>query len=558
MLPLPSLPGDEQENQLRTLQEVPFANEDMLSGDDLVALEDMVRYYLDRARGDTAKPTERAKKWRKYVSMQPPDERPFKGAPGIVTPIIRQKVDGVRAHIQASVDQNPMFVVRPRTASAGAAKPDMERLMQISMDETDSRLEIIKAIRDAVEVGTGHLKHVVYKGTDGEYAVASRYVPFEDIYVWPATITRTNAINYFERYKETLGTLLLNAERGVYDPDKVEQLIDREDDIKENDVEELWECWVRFRGDIYEVRYHEEVGILSHRKSTWGAMLKRAPYDPIYIEPSQNSYWGDSIPQILEGLQEVSDAAFNSEVLQAQFRLNPIRIVRQTSPAYQELRKKKFVPPGSVLPGSQDPRADIYIHNEAMQPFSVQMLELADKLSEEATISDLLVPGQFTGGRKTATEVNALIGIGQLKLTNYYRNVMYSLNRHANDKWRLVATYSGNDSLAALANSSEFYWEVNGKETTTEREMRLQRLQFLLNPSFLQSLQLSASNPFMQKVIAAMLGALGLQDIEDAAKEVTQGGMGQAQQNQAQAVAGLLGGVPQPGGAPGIGGAGQP
>ena len=230
-----------------------------------------------------------------------------------------------------------------------------------------------------------------------------------------------------------------------------------------------------------------------------------------------------------------------------------MRYVRQGSPAYQFLKRfKGAVPPGVVVP-VQDIANDINNGESSMNPFSIQMLQLADKLSEEATISDMLVPGQPTGGRKTATEVNALIGIGQLKLTNYYRNVMYSLNRHANDKWRLVATYSGSDQLVALANSSEFYWEVNGKETTTEREIRLQRLQFLLNPAFLQALQASAQDPFLQKVIAAILGALGLQDVEDAAKEVLQGGMGQVQQDPTQAIAGLLGGVPQPGGVAGGG-----
>jgi len=515
-------------------------------------LEMVVSTYLSRAKEDPNKPEERARRWRKYIALDPPDvEPPWSGAPQVVTPTIREKTDGVRAQIQASLDQDPMFVVKPRSERAASIKGDIEELIALSMSRTDSRTQILAAVRDAVEVGTGHLKHVAYKGSDGSYLIGSKYVPFEDIYVYPSTNTRTNARNYFERYREAKHVILRNAELGIYDREKVEQMLSPDDEESMNEVEELWEVWIWFEGRVWEVRYSETYGILAARPSVWNDLLQRAPYDPIYIEPSQMSYWGDSIPQILEGLQEVADAAFNTEIASAQYKLAPPMFVRRSSPAYNYIKRHGGIKPGMMVPVSQDPRLDVYVPKEQFNPFSIQLLQLAGQMTEAATFSDMLVPGRPTGGRKTATEVQVLIGVGTLKLTNYYRNVVVSLNRHANTKWSLIAFYS--DKLRHLASTDEFVIEVNGKESTTERQIRMAKLQSLLNPAFIQALQLAMQNPVLMKVLYGFIKELDLPSVEAAFEEMMQsagaGMVGALEQAQPQAPGVLPLGVAGPGSA---------
>ncbi len=516
-------------------------------------LEGLVRRYLDLAVSDELKPTERAKRWRKFIAMQPPSEedKPWDGAPGITTPIVRQKVDGVRAHIQASLDQDPMFVLDPRQAKESQVKSAVEERMKLSIEQTDSRVEILRAVRDAIEVGTGHLKHVVFRDVTGNYEVASRYVPFEDIFVYPSRRTRTNSINYFERYFESRHIIRTNADAGIYDAEAVDQLLKQYSEDQMNEVEELWEAWVWYKGKVWEVRYHKTIGILAARPSVWFDVMARAPYDPIYIEPSQTSYWGDSIPQILEGLQQVSDTAFNVELAQAQRKINPPILVRQSSPVYSYIRKHRQMAPGTIIPASGDPRLDIYVPLEQMNPFSTQLLGLANQLAEEATFSDMLVPGTPVGGsRKTATEVNILASVGNLKLTNYYRNVVFSLEKHANAKWKLIVEYS--DVLFNVPEAKSLKFKVNGKESTTERQMRLQRLQALLNPAFMQMVTASAQSPFVETLVRALIEELDLPLVKEAFKNaVEQTRMGMAQQTQQGQLAALLGG------AGGVGAGGQ-
>lgn len=501
--------------------ELPFGA-DRLTSEEETELEQVVRAYLDKAVGDKSELEKRAEKWRRYIALDRHEEVPYEGAPNISTPLIRQKADGIKAHLFASIDQNPMFVLDPQTERAQQASTYLESLMSIVMDATDSRGQILRAVRDAVEVGTGHLKHVIVQDAEGKMMPSSRFVPFEDIYVYPSTLTRPEYVNYFERYREPKHAIRDKVERGIYWEDRAKTLLEGADEVEMNKEEELWECWVRYKGDFYEVRYSRSAGILSYRKSEWAEFLGRAPYDPVYIEPSQTSYWGDSVSQILEGLQEVSDRAFNMELARGQFVMNPPILVNAGSPVYQHLMRVGMWEPGEIIPASNDPRLDIHIPMQQINPFDMQMLQVSQKMAEEATINDMLIPGQAMGGRKTATEVNMITSVGALKLRNYLSSVAYALRRHANSKWALVALYVVKNPT--LASTSEFTWMVNGRETVPEQQNRLAQVQYLLNPSFLQMMQLAAQNPFLQEVMIAFLSYLDLPGLGAMFRRLVRGG----------------------------------
>lgn len=526
---------------------LPFPSDDRLDEEKESELEGVVVDLLSKAQSEKAELEKRAKVWRKYIALDRYTILPWEGAPDITTPLIRQKVDGIRAHIQAAIKQSPMFLVESDDASVQRVSNDLERLMETTLQSTGSSQEIDRAIRDAVEVGTGHIKHVLYEDERGWNIPASRYVTFEDIYVYPVIPVRDRDRNYFERYQESMATIKSNAENGIYWMDKLQDELDNLSGTDWNRLEELWEAWVWFAGTLYEVRYSQRFGLLSYRASDWGKLLGRAPYDPIYIEPSQTNYWGDSIPQILEGLQEISDRAFQIELARGQFQMNPPILVNASSPAYRRIISEGMWRPGEIIEASTTPEDDIHIPLQQMNPFNVELLQMAQQMSESASVPDVLIPGQALGGRKTATEINVVSSSGSQKLRNYLDSVATALKRHARAKWVLVAYYVLKNP--ELAHTSKFTWVVNGRETVPEQQQRLQQLQYLLNPGFLQITQLAANNPFLQAILLAFLSYLDLPGLGAYFKKLVGGNGG---------IPGLRAQMPQGTPSPVVGAAGQP
>ena len=509
--------------------QIPFDG-DRLSKEDEQSLEDVVEILLGKAVGDPRKPTERAKIWRRYVALDRYSQAPYEGAPDITTPLIRQKVDGIRAHIESAIDQSPMFLVDTDDAKIASVAPDMERLMESLIEVTESRFPIMQAIRDAVEVGTGIVKHFMLRDPQGNSVPATRYVPFEDIFVFPSNNVRIRDVNFFERYQESLSTIKKNSKEGIYWSDKLAEnkVFEGVSDDEWNELHELWEAWVWFRGDLYEVRYSREWGLLSYRLSDWGKILDRAPYDPVYIEPSQLSFWGDSIPQILEGLQEVNDRAFQYELARAQFAMAPPTVVSPMSDLARQLKEYGGWKPGVVLEGTFDPQNDLFTPFTQLNPFNMQMMQLVGQMAEAASVPDMLIPGRPTSGRKTATEVSITTSSGSQKLKNYLSAVGRSLRKHAQAKWSLIAYYIL--KVPDAASSTRFTWIVNGRETVPEQQMRLQQIQYLLNPQFLQLIQMSQQDPFLRAVLEAFLSYLDLPGLGAKFRRMMgeQGGIGQA------------------------------
>jgi len=526
---------------------LPFSDEGRLDEEQELELEGVVRDLLSKAQAEKGELEQRAKTWRKYISLDRYSILPWEGAPDVMTPLIRQKVDGIRAHIQSALKQSPMFLVESDDASVQRVSTDLERLMEMTIQMTESGTEIDRAIRDAVEVGTGHIKHVLVEDERGWKVPASRYVRFEELYVYPVVPVRDRDRNYFERYQESMATVRENVDRGIYWADKLKDELESLEGTDWNRLETLWEAWVWFRGELYEARYSEKFGLLSYRKSDWGKIIGRAPYDPLYIEPSQTSYWGDSIPQILEGLQEISDRAFQIELARGQFQMNPPIIINAASPAYQQLIRDGMWRPGEVVPGSSAPQDDVFIPLQQMNPFNVQLLQMAQQMSESASVPDVLIPGEALGGRKTATEINVVSSSGSQKLRNYLDSVASSLKKHARTKWVLTSYYILKNPK--LAHSSRFSWIVNGRETVPEQQQRLQQLQYLLNPGFLQMVQLAANNPFLQAVLLSFLSYLDLPGLGAFFKRLTGGngglpGFGPQMPNAAPQGLGGPGGAP--------------
>lgn len=512
---------------------------------------------------------QRFQEWRSYFHMDAP-EPPNPRIPTAATPVVRQKADGIRAHIKVAIDRIPLFTARPLTKDAADAVPAMEAMMQRELEDSGSLAEIEKAIDDAVIYGTGVLMlHVDYE--DGEPCVGLKHVPILRVYTWPERANpdklfwfRTFALPYWEM--ERL------AREGYYDAAAVEQVKsvrgvgavtpNTEDDLSGHmiaDDEHAWhtlvEAWLVLDGVLTCVVFHP-MGqvVLRYEKDPFKGVLNRPPFYPIYIDPDHYEIWGHGIAEVTFQFQRVADLALNAEITSAMYKSNPPIMVRANSRTHQFLKQGGGLIPGQVVPydGVAAEEA-LTVLNFNMNPFNLQMLNLMGQLTEDATVSDFVVPGQPLGGRKTATEVQVTASMGGLKLTNYLRHIQRSLEVIAVDYWKVIVQtkvaeanypglprgvayaypYSGGEGKVYLAKEDvrflyetpdgrvyEVYipgadrddvsWVLTGNTTVAEREMRLQRVASLLTPAFLQLYSAARQDPGVYHLLRRYLEALGM------------------------------------------------
>lgn len=511
--------------------------------------------------------------WRQMFLMKPP-QPPFEDALVAGAPVVRQKADGVRAHIKVSIDREPMFTLRVYSPDASDVAPALESVLERELQSTGSKHEIEKAVDDAVIYGTGVLKIAVIPQGDGEFAVALRYVPLKNVWAWPDKYD-PKRLAWFEAYWQPLWEIQRMAEAGYYDQNAVNELANfgatsgghTGDNMGSHAVQspdqkwfEVVEGWFVHDGKLHRVVFTNE-GRLILRVETdpYDGALDAPPYYPIYIDPDQVRIWGHGMAEVLESLQIVSDAAINSELWSSQYKMRPPVLVKASSPLYKALQRANGFFPGQVLPyDGLDADNVLKVVEFNVNPFNMTILALMNQMSEDATLSDFIVPGTPLGGRKTATEVQITSSIGQLKLANFLRHVQRGLEAAIRDYWRVLVamkianaqfpglprgvyrtwSYSGGGKMyvtvrdvryvytrpedgtayeifipGALRDDAE--WVLTGSITVPERELRLQRLSTLINPAFLQLIQAARQDPGVHTLMRRFLDALGFaQDAE--------------------------------------------
>jgi hypothetical protein len=547
-----------------------FPNEPSPADEELIG---MLRTLYRQAISWKADKTRKFRDWRSFFEMAPP-KSPNPRAPTVVptvaTPVVRQKADGIRAHIKVSLDRAPFFTLRPLTKEAADAAPALETIMQRELEATGSLGEIERAIDDAVIYGTGILMMTVdYK--DGMPYVGLKAVPIMKVYAWPNR-PEADKLAWFRVFHSPWWELDRLAREGYYRPEAVQELKgvrgNAHDDLLPNDDEAsgnagvsdehawhtLVEAWIVDKGVLTKVIFHPFAEkILRLERDPFGGVLDRPPFFPIYIDPDHYEVWGHGIAEVVAQYQLVADVALNAEVAATQYKAYPPVLVRANSQLHRAIQRGQTILPGQVLPyDGPDPDEALKILEYSVNPFNIQMLQLMNQLTEDATVSDFIVPGQPLGGRKTATEVNITATIGQLKLQNYLRHIMHGLQDIARYYWRAIVgfkiknaalpglprgvyrtyPYSGNKDKVYVAAKTvdlkvpingvvhEIYipgadrddieWVLTGNATVAEREMRTQRLMMLLNPTMLQMLQLARQDPGVYRLMKRLLEALGM------------------------------------------------
>ena len=532
-------------------------------------LIDMLHTLYRQARAWKADKMEKFTLWRSLFDMTPPSS-PNPKVPTVATPVVRQKADGIRAHIKVSLDRAPFFTLRPLTKEAADAAPALEAIMQRELEVTGSTREIEKAIDDAVIYGTGILTMTV-DHRDGVPFIGLKAVPVMKVYAWPNR-AEPDKLAWFRVFHSPWWELERLAREGYYRPEAVERLKEVRgsavDDQTPGDAESggnigvndelawhtLVEGWFVDKGALTKAIFHPFADvILRLERDPFGGVIDRPPFFPIYIDPDHYEVWGHGIAEVVAQYQLVADVAINAEVAATQYKAYPPVLVRANSQLHRSIQRGQTIQPGQVLPyDGPDPEEALRVLEYSVNPFNIQMLQLMNQLTEDATVSDFIVPGQPLGGRKTATEVNITATIGQLKLQNYLRHIMHGLEELAGHYWKAVVgmkiknaampglpkgvyrtyAYGGSqdkvyvaartvrlevpvaDTLYEIyipgAERDDVEWKLTGNTTVAEREMRVQKMMALLNPAMIQLLQVARQDPGVYHLMKRFLESLGM------------------------------------------------
>jgi len=411
--------------------------------------------YAIASKGQLDKRVER---YRQYHSLDR-DPPAYEGAPNHRVPYIRAKVQGASAHMRSALDQDPFFVGRPYTKDAADSKGPLETMMEREIDRSLTRRQLWRAISEACLTGTGVLQLSVTR-PGSEYIVQARAVRLEDFFVIPPGSEDIARVSTFLRFWEPWHVIRARVTNGEYDEEKAEELKPRigqkptnyqeqQDgttvfvDQSENTMYELWECYYRWGNEelgyeLWRVIFSKDGQlVIGAVPSPYSAAFDAPPYVPVRVMPSQGYFYGDSYPQMLEGIQHVMDWTYNSLIAYDQFAMQPPTFVDADSELYATLRDTGILP-NAIIPVRGDPRASVYQAQLAPAREQYQLLGALRSLGEDATFSDLQLNGMPTNTVRSATEISAIQSAAQKKLSEDLSNISEDLSTFARMYWALI------------------------------------------------------------------------------------------------------------------------
>lgn len=420
-----------------------------------------VRSDLDRARGKKQALNQRAGVWRKTLSLEPKTP-PYEGAPNVTMPLTRTKRDGVIAHLTDALDVEPFFSAEGYTAEAMDVLPVYESLMERELIAGDGRQQYLMGLREAVDVGTAVLGWTLAYNAADEVVIQETLTRFENFYAYPVAVDDLTNCSTFRRYKEPWFVLKRMADAGMVNPEVVElmreaggdgqELVREEtrDNTSDGDFSEeqrlhtLWECYCRWNGELWHVKFneHDAQQPLSVKRNPFAEAFDAPPYQLLRVMHSPGYLWGTSLPQLLDAIQKIFDAAENSRLAYNQFAITPIVQVDRMGSIGRSLEDGGLTP-GKIIytPGPPD-MTGINVLQLPKPDLTLEEMEAAQRFADMATFNDFQVAGDpFASGRRTATEVRTSFNIGTLKLRAMLRDVREDLTRAARMRWALIELF---------------------------------------------------------------------------------------------------------------------
>lgn len=445
--------------------DMPFAGADTpipegWSDQDINELKADLQRDLESARASKAQIDERVKRYRRFFAL---DKEPpaYKGQPNHVVPYIRAKIAGATAHFRGALNQDPFYVVRPYTKEAESNRPVWETMMEREMDRSASQRQVFLSIEEACLTGTGIVQLSVAQPFD-EYVVQMKATRLEDFFAAPAGVEDISRISTFYRFVEPWHIIRQRAESGEYDQEAAERLknnlttrvhYDEEQDGSrvqsyqgENQLVELYECYYRWGNEaqgysLWRVIYsNNQSTILRLEESPYLDCFDAPPYCPIRPMPRIGYFYGESYAQVLEGIQNIMDFAYNSKIAYDQLAVSPPVFVNENSELW-DLLKDKGLSAGMMIPVAGDPSDSVYVPQLPSANEAMSLLETARALGEDATFSDLQLQGIPTQKVRSATEINAMSNAANKKLSEDLSNISYDLSILGKMYWSMIYKY---------------------------------------------------------------------------------------------------------------------
>lgn len=415
---------------------------------------------LDAAVGSKVLIDERVRRYRRYYSLDKP-EPAYEGAPNHVVPYIRAKIAGATAHFRGALNQDPFFTVRPYTAEASQNQPVWETMMERELDRSATQRQIFMALEEACLTGTGVLQLSVSQPFD-EYLVQAKAVRLEDFHVAPAGVEDISRVSTFYRFVEPWHIINERAELGEYDPDATARIknsitsVPSYDEIQDgsrvhgyqndNQLHELWECYYRWGNDeightLWRVIYSKnQTTILRVEESPYLDVFDAPPYVPVRPMPRIGYFYGESYAQVLEGIQNIMDFAYNSKIAHDQLAIAPPVFVDENTQIWEHI-SEAGIAPGMVIPTRGEPQQSVYALTIPPASEAMSLLQTASSLGDDATFSDLQLNGVPTNTVRSATEINAITSAATKKLAEDLANISYDLSIFAKMYWSLIYKY---------------------------------------------------------------------------------------------------------------------
>lgn len=474
LAPLPDeAPADEAEE---VVVEPPI--DERLHTEALETLKTDLRRDLQAAISSKNKIDADVELYRSYFSLNKPTPA-YPGAPNYVVPYIRSKVMGATAHFRGALDQDPFFTTRPYTEEAAKNQGPWEMTMEREMDRSGSRRHVFSAIQEACLTGTGVLQLSVTKPYD-EFIVQAKAVRLEDFYVAPVGVDDIGQASTFLRFMEPWHVVRRKFDAGEYDEEAREAVENSNTTSKpshhaqadgtasvsyqsDNQPRELFECYYRWGTEemgyfLWRIIFHEQSGqILYARENPYADAFDAPPYIALRPLPRIGHFYGESYAQILEGIQNIMDFAYNSQLAHDQLAISPIVFVDRDSEIY-DLIKDKGLSAGDIVPTRGDPKESVYVVPIPPAGEAMNLLQTARVLGDDATFSDLQLNGIPTNTVRSATEVNAITNAATKKLAEDLSNLSHDLSGFARMYWALIYSYKIEDKgvIPVFQGSSQY------------------------------------------------------------------------------------------------------
>ena len=430
------------------------------SDESLSQIKNDLQRDLDAAVGSKVQIDERTRRYRRYYSLDKP-EAAYEGAPNHVVPYIRAKIAGATAHFRGALHQDPFFTVRPYTSEASKNQPVWETMMERELDRSATQRQIFMAIEEACLTGTGVMQLSVAQPFD-EYLVQAKAVRLEDFHVAPAGVEDISRVSTFYRFMEPWHIINERAQSGEYDEEATQRMknsltsVPSYDEIQDgsrvhswqndNQLHELWECYYRWGNDemghsLWRIIYSKNTTeILRIEESPYLDVFDAPPYVPIRPMPRIGYFYGESYAQVLEGIQNIMDFAYNSKIAHDQLAIAPPVFVDENTQIWEHI-SEAGIAPGMVIPTRGEPQQSVYALSIPPASEALNLLQTARALGDDATFSDLQLNGVPTNTVRSATEINAVTTAATKKLAEDLSNISYDLSIFAKMYWSLIYKY---------------------------------------------------------------------------------------------------------------------